>query len=91
MAGPERHVGDTYHWAKCAADMRSLDCRVEFVFGAPNTIRTCDPRLRRAVLYPAELWAQVVKLGEFADRITFFIPLVQRKQIAFACIHEPIQ
>ena len=25
--------------------------------GAPNTIRTCDPRLRRAVLYPAELWA----------------------------------
>src|SRR6185437_7642443 len=26
--------------------------------GAPNTIRTCDPRLRRAVLYPAELWAR---------------------------------
>ncbi len=33
------------------------DIRVEF--GAPNTIRTCDPRLRRAVLYPAELWAQM--------------------------------
>ena len=28
--------------------------------GAPNTIRTCDPRLRRAVLYPAELWALLI-------------------------------
>jgi hypothetical protein len=26
-------------------------------FGLPSTIRTCDLRLRRAVLYPAELWA----------------------------------
>jgi hypothetical protein len=25
--------------------------------GLPSTIRTCDLRLRRAVLYPAELWA----------------------------------
>ena len=27
-------------------------------FGAPDRIRTCDPCLRRAVLYPAELRAQ---------------------------------
>ncbi len=26
--------------------------------GAPSRIRTCDPCLRRAVLYPAELWAR---------------------------------
>ena len=26
-------------------------------FGAPDRIRTCDPRLRRAVLYPTELQA----------------------------------
>ena len=27
-------------------------------FGLPSTIRTCDLRLRRALLYPAELWAE---------------------------------
>ena len=27
------------------------------IFGLPSTIRTCDLRLRRALLYPAELWA----------------------------------
>jgi hypothetical protein len=25
---------------------------------APSMIRTCDPRLRRPMLYPAELWAR---------------------------------
>src|SRR4051812_11035721 len=25
--------------------------------GAPSRTRTCDPRLRRPVLYPTELWA----------------------------------
>lgn len=34
------------------------------IIGAPNTIRTCDPRLRRAVLYPAELWAQIEGIFE---------------------------
>jgi hypothetical protein len=28
------------------------------VLGAPRKIRTSDPRLRRPMLYPAELWAQ---------------------------------
>ena len=28
------------------------------LFGLPSTIRTCDLRLRRALLYPAELWAE---------------------------------
>ncbi len=27
------------------------------IYGAPSAIRTRDPCLRRAVLYPAELWA----------------------------------
>ena len=31
------------------------------VFGLPSTIRTCDLRLRRALLYPAELWADICK------------------------------
>src|SRR5687768_6054744 len=34
--------------------------------GAPGTIRTCDPRLRRAMLYPAELRAQNVSVREHA-------------------------
>ena len=33
-------------------------CPVSCVFGAPETIRTSDPCLRRAVLYPAELRAR---------------------------------
>ena len=28
------------------------------VIGLPSTIRTCDLRLRRPLLYPAELWAE---------------------------------
>ncbi len=32
-----------------------------FMFGAPDRIRTCDPCLRRAVLYPTELRAQTVQ------------------------------
>ena len=31
-----------------------------FFFGAPERIRTADPKLRRLVLYPAELRAQMV-------------------------------
>ena len=35
-----------------------LKCSVSWVFGAPETIRTSDPCLRRAVLYPTELRAR---------------------------------
>ena len=31
-------------------------------YGAPGAIRTRDPRLRRAVLYPAELRAQLTEV-----------------------------
>ena len=45
------------------------------VTGAPNTIRTCDPRLRRAVLYPAELWAhtltEAILTNEWPGDISF--------------------
>ena len=30
--------------------------------GAPSTIRTCDLRLRRATLYPAELWVPIIAI-----------------------------
>ena len=33
------------------------------LFGAPDRIRTCDPCLRRAVLYPAELRALTLRTG----------------------------
>ena len=35
--------------------------------GAPGRIRTCDPKLRRLVLYPAELRALAASLACFAD------------------------
>ena len=34
--------------------------------GAPGRIRTCDPRLRRPLLYPAELRAQTAKLKNWS-------------------------
>ncbi len=33
-------------------------CKERGGFGAPDTNRTCDPSLRRAVLYPTELLAR---------------------------------
>jgi hypothetical protein len=35
---------------------------IDFVgeFGTPSRIRTCDPLLRRQMLYPSELWAHIV-------------------------------
>ncbi len=38
----------------------SLDNPKEWLsvdYGLPNRNRTCDPQLRRLMLYPAELWA----------------------------------
>ena len=34
--------------------------------GAPGRIRTCDPRLRRPLLYPTELRAQILKAGKWS-------------------------
>ena len=34
--------------------------------GAPGRIRTCDPKLRRLVLYPTELRARGVDVARFA-------------------------
>ena len=51
-------------WARRAARAhktkwpRSAKTQAIEFFGAPDTIRTCDPCLRRAVLYPAELRAR---------------------------------
>ena len=32
--------------------------------GAPGTIRTCDTRLRRPLLYPTELQARIIGAGD---------------------------
>ena len=34
---------------------RTIKARVSYQYGVPGEIRTPDPRLRRALLYPAEL------------------------------------
>ena len=36
---------------------------IQHCYGAPREIRTPDPWFRRPVLYPAELWRQLVLLG----------------------------
>ena len=36
------------------------------VFGVPDTTRTCDPGLRRLVLYPTELLGHISKLFNFS-------------------------
>src|SRR3546814_6686497 len=40
----------------------------QLLLGDPGTIRTCDLRLRRASLYPAELRGQLSHQGEKAGR-----------------------
>ena len=35
------------------------------VFGVPDTTRTCDPGLRRLVLYPTELLGHISKIFNF--------------------------
>ncbi len=34
--------------------------------GTPSRIRTCDPLLRRQMLYPSELWAHMINLAAAA-------------------------
>ena len=36
------------------------------VFGVPDTTRTCDPGLRRLVLYPTELLGHISKIFNFS-------------------------
>ena len=44
---------------KLFISIRSGEFETVGVFGAPGRIRTCDLRLRRPVLYPAELRAHL--------------------------------
>lgn len=66
------------------AEPRSVQKRLEgnnknplksVVIGAPSGIRTHDPCLRRAVLYPAELWARTraAMIASLAIRVYDFI------------------
>ena len=49
------------------SETRSVDARYSFIkrlrFSVPKGIRTPDPRLRRPLLYPAELWTQKRVMG----------------------------
>ena len=44
-------------WAQTKKGLADNCQPIDFI-GAPDKIRTCDPCLRRAVLYPAELRAR---------------------------------
>ena len=48
---------------KNAANRRKTAC--SGAFGVPDTTRTCDPGLRRLVLYPTELLGHISKIFNF--------------------------
>ena len=48
-------------------ELSNLAERLDFI-GVPDRIRTCDPRLRRPMLYPTELRAQYNYLLESLSR-----------------------
>ena len=51
--------------------------------GDPGRIRTCDHRLRRPVLYPAELRDHTSReAGSFPDANVKFVPLVRPGNLA---------
>ena len=51
---------DTFFRSKCTKHKkRGPQWTPFFMFGAPDTIRTCDPLVRSQVLYPAELRVHV--------------------------------
>lgn len=49
---------------KNAANRRKTAC--SGAFGVPDTTRTCDPGLRRLVLYPTELLGHISKIFNFS-------------------------
>jgi hypothetical protein len=53
--------------------------------GAPGTIRTCDPMLRRHVLYPAELRARqganYSKISHWSNGVT--------RYLKYSCVRMP--
>ena len=56
---------------------------VQELFGDPGRIRTCDHRLRRPVLYPAELRDHTSReAGSFPDANVKFVPLVRPGNLA---------
>ena len=65
--------------ARPAPALKRLNAQIvpqaEAKAGAPGRIRTCDPKLRRLVLYPTELRAPALALTRFAaqrNRLALF-------------------
>ena len=61
-AANERRAGRSK--IKNAANRRKTAC--SGAFGVPDTTRTCDPGLRRLVLYPTELLGHISKIFNFS-------------------------
>ncbi len=58
LAGPHSNEAGSFNSAAGRAKRKKATRRWPFVFGTPGRNRTCNPRLRRPVLYPIELRAQ---------------------------------
>ena len=57
-------VGDRRSGNECDPSRSRSTCIAQSFDGLPSRNRTCDPQLRRLMLYPTELWAEM-----FATRI----------------------
>ena len=65
------------HYVRVLWAVAEMKWRQAAVFGAPDRIRTCDLRLRRATLYPAELRVPVLTrcLRGKGQDVNLFLPI----------------
>lgn len=83
-----------YTIALIATDWCQIKAKKYQEFGLPSTIRTCDLRLRRALLYPAELWAEYAGISRTiresgrSTRIRTLDPLLPKQVRYQAALHS---
>ena len=59
-------IEENKHQNKHQSNKKKVSANAETLInnGAPGTIRTCDTRLRRPLLYPTELQARIIGAGD---------------------------
>ena len=59
-------IEENKHQNKHQSNKKKVPANAETLInnGAPGTIRTCDTRLRRPLLYPTELQARIIGAGD---------------------------
>ena len=68
VSDPDRPTGIEAGSREKTPQKSPLPRRKAWRVGTPGRIRTCDPRLRRPMLYPAELRARALESTTYGDR-----------------------